>query len=224
MKIVVFESAVPDYFMAHLDLLRVGELSLTPGPTGLSPWPDVAYRLERAPFVTVGLVRGRARGVGNELLMALDLRFASREKAVFGQLEIACGAFPGGGGMERLPRLVGRARALEIIAGGMDLDADTAERYGLVNRALPDAELDAFVDDYARRVASFDGAAIAAAKALLNQRSGLPAIAELAATQTEFFAALARPESQARIARLFERGLQQPGELELRMGSYLGEA
>jgi enoyl-CoA hydratase/carnithine racemase len=143
-KVVVFESGVPDFFIAHIDLARLGELSTEPGPTGLSPWPDVARRMELAPFITVGKVRGRARGVGSEFLQALDVRFASRERAFLSQIEIATGIIPGGGGLDRLPRLVGRARALEAIIGCEDFDADTAERYGWVNRSIPDAELDAF--------------------------------------------------------------------------------
>lgn len=96
-KVVVFDSADPDYFIAHLDLVRAAEFSLEPGPTGLSPWPDVARRLEQGPFVTVGLVRGRARGVGSEFLQALDIRFASRERAILSQIELGTGIFPGGG-------------------------------------------------------------------------------------------------------------------------------
>jgi len=221
-KVVVFDSAVPEFFMAHLDVARVGEFSLAPGPTGLPPWPDAAARLERAPFVTVGLVRGRARGVGSEFLQALDVRFASREKAVLGQLEVGTGLFPGGGGLERLPRMIGRGRAIEVVIGADDFDADTAERYGWVNRAIPDAELDAFVERFALRVASFDRRAIAVAKEIINRRTGLPEPAELAETQARFLEAVAFPETQARLASLFQRGFQQHGDLELRLGDHLG--
>ncbi len=221
-KVVVFESAVPDYFMAHIDLVRAGELSLKPGPTGLSPWPDVALRLQRAPFVTVGVLRGRARGVGSEFLLALDVRFASRERGILAQIEVGCGLIPGGGGLERLPALIGRARSLEAIVGADDFDADTAERYGWINRSIPDAELDAFVDRFARRVASFDRAAIAAAKVTINERLGLPKPADMVASQATFFGVAALPATQARIAELLHRGLQQAGDFELHLAESLG--
>jgi enoyl-CoA hydratase/carnithine racemase len=221
-KVVVFDSAVPDYFMAHVDLSRVAELSTRPGPTGLSPWPDVALRLQRASFVTIGVLRGRARGVGSEFLLALDLRFASRERAILAQVEVGCGIIPGGGGLERLPALIGRARSMEAIIGGEDFDADTAERYGWVNRSLPDADLDAFVERLAQRIAGFDRDAIATAKQLINARTGLPTPADIIESQTKFFEAASRPAGQARIGDLLQRGLQQPGELELRLGTLLG--
>jgi enoyl-CoA hydratase/carnithine racemase len=221
-KIVVFESAVPDYFMAHIDLARVGELSLKPGPTGLSPWPDMALRLQRAAFLTLGVLRGRARGVGSEFLLALDVRFASRERGIIAQIEVGCGLIPGGGGLERLPALIGRARSLEAIVGADDFDADTAERYGWVNRSLPDAELDAFVDRFARRVASFDRAAIAAAKQTINERLGLPEPQDIVASQGTFFSVASLPATQARIRELLGRGLQQPGDFELHLAEGLG--
>jgi enoyl-CoA hydratase/carnithine racemase len=221
-KVVVFDSADPDYFIAHLDLARAGELDLKPGPTGLSPWPDVALRLERAPFITVALVRGRARGVGSEFLQAMDIRFASRERATLSQIEVGTGVIPGGGGLDRLPRLIGRARAMEVIMGSEDYDADTAERYGWVNRSIPDAELDEFVERFAMRVATFDRRAIAAAKEILNQRAGLAEPADPTATQKKFFEALKWPETQARVASLMQRGLQQRTDFELRLGHHLG--
>jgi enoyl-CoA hydratase/carnithine racemase len=118
-KVVVFDSALPEFFMAHLNLGRIGEFK-----EGMPTWFDIVGRLGRAPFITVGCVRGRARGIGNEFLMALDVRFASREKAVLGQLEIGSGIIPGCGGMQRLWRLTGKARALEIIASGEDYSAE----------------------------------------------------------------------------------------------------
>jgi enoyl-CoA hydratase/carnithine racemase len=222
--VVVFESAVPDFFMAHLDLLRSDEFDRTPGVTGLAPWPDLATRLAHLPCITVASVRGRARGVGNELAMAMDVRFASRENAVFGQLEIGCGAIPGGGGLERLHFLVGRARAMEIIVSGEDYDADTAELYGFVNRSVPDSELDDFVDRFATRVANFDRAAVAAAKRHLTALGGVPRPNDLTATERTFFGLLESPSGQREVKSLFERGLQQYGDLELNMGERLGPA
>lgn len=223
-KVVVFDSADPDFFIAHLDLLRASEFDTTPGPTGLPQWPDVATRWAALSCITVSSVRGRARGVGSELVMATDIRFASREKAIFGQLEIGCGAMPGGGGLERLHILAGRARALEIIVSGEDFDADTAERYGWINRSIPDAELDQFVERFANRVAGFDREAIATAKRLLTNLGGVPRPADLAATEKEFFRLLDRPIAKELITRLFDQGLQQKGDLELHMGARLGPA
>ena len=221
-KVVVFDSADPDYFMAHVDLLRVGEAS-PPGPTGLPAWPDITTRLERAPFVTVGSVRGRARGVGSELLLALDIRFASIERAIFCQPEVGFGFVPGGGGLERLPLVTGRARAMEIILGAQDFDASTAERYGWINRALPDADLDEFVDRFALRVASFDRGAIALAKAILNERGQIATATDLLATYDRFGALLAEPRTQARAARFLAAGLQQRTDFELNLSDHLHE-
>jgi enoyl-CoA hydratase/carnithine racemase len=221
--VVVFQSAVPGYFMNHLDLLRTGEIDRTVSQrSGLSPWPDLATRIAHLPCVTVASIRGRARGVGNEFSMALDVRFASRELAVFGQLEIGCGLFPGGGGTERLFMHAGRARALEVIVSGEDYDADTAERYGFVNRSLPDSELDGFVDRFATRVASFDRAAIATAKRQLTALGGIPRPNDLAASEKAFFDLFATPAAQARIKDLFDRGLQEDGDLERNLGDRLG--
>ncbi len=220
--IVVFESDVPEYFMAHADLSDPEGMDVTPGASGLPPWPDVTRRLELAPFVTVGMVRGRARGAGSELLLAMDLRFASRELAVLGHPEVGCGLFPGGGAMERLPALLGRARALEVILGAEDYSAETAERYGWINQALPDAELNAFVDRYACRLARFGREAVARAKSLLNQRAGLASSADLVDTQERFLRLLQSPNSRQQLQTLFERGLQQKGLLERNLGSLLG--
>src|SRR6202040_549264 len=147
-KVVVFDSAVEGFFLTHYDFLAKIEdtTSLTPGPTGLSPLPDMMARLSRAPVVSIVSIRGRATGVGSELSLASDLRFASREKAILSQWEVGAGLVPGGGPMARLPRLMGRRRALEVLLGADDIRGDLAELYGYVNRALPDAELDAFVE------------------------------------------------------------------------------
>lgn len=217
-KVVVFDSADPEFFLAHLDLLRADETTAPPGPTGLPPWPDVARRLAHAPCITVAAIRGRARGAGSELALALDVRFASRERAVFGQPEIGYGAIPGGGGLERLHGLAGRARALEIVVGGEDFDADTAERYGWINRAVPDAELDAFVERFATRVERFDRGAIVAAKRLLTELGGVSTPAGLATADAVCRELQQRPEAQHRIAALFARGLQERGDLERDLG------
>jgi enoyl-CoA hydratase/carnithine racemase len=149
------------------------------------------------------------------------MRFASRENTVLAQVEVGSGVHPGGGGTERLPPLVGRGRALEIILGANDFDGATAERYGYVNRALPDAELDGFVDVLARRIASFDRRPIAAAKNLVNQVS-LPSADRLLDGLNSFATALTWPESQRRFQALSDRGLGKPGEMENRFGELLG--
>ena len=178
-KVVVFDSAVDGFFLTHYNFVAKLEEStrLPPGPTGLQQLPDMLVRLSRAPVVSIVSIRGRATGVGSELALASDMRFASREKAILSQWEVGAALVPGGGPMARLPRLIGRGRALEVLLGADDIRGDVAELYGYVNRALPDAELDAFVDALATRIASFDKRAIADAKHLVNLNS-LPSDAE----------------------------------------------
>lgn len=222
-KVVVFDSAVDGFFLTHYDFRAPLEAStgLGPGPTGLQRLPDMLVRLSRAPVVSIASIRGRATGVGSELALASDMRFASREKAILSQWEVGAGLVPGGGPMARLPRLMGRGRALEVLLGADDVDGDLAERYGYVNRALPDAELDAFVDALARRIASFDKLALAETKRLVNVNS-LPTDAEIAPEWDAFLAALGRPAAQARIRLLFERGFHDPGDVESRLGYHVG--
>lgn len=223
-KVVVFDSANPDFFIAHVDLIRSGEFDRTPQPaTGLAVWPDLAARLEQAPFLTICSIRGRARGVGSEFALATDLRFASREKAILCHPEVGFGFIPGGGGSERLALNTGRARALEIIIGAEDFSADTAERYGWINRALPDADLDTFVSGLATRVAGFDRAAVAAAKATLNSHGGIPELAWFTATEDRFYELLGNPAVQQRVAGFLQRGMQQPGDFELNLADSIVE-
>lgn len=223
-KVVVFDSAVEGFFLTHYDFLAKPEdtTSLPPGATGLQPLPDMLARLSRAPVVSIASIRGRATGVGSELALASDMRFASREKAVLSQWEVGAGLVPGGGPLARLPRLIGRGRALEVVLGADDIDGELAELYGYVNRALPDAELDGFVDALARRIASFDKQAIAATKHLVDIAS-LPSDAEIAPEWDAFIAAVQRPAAKARIAALMAHGFHQPGDAENRLGHYVGE-
>jgi enoyl-CoA hydratase/carnithine racemase len=172
LRVVVFESANPDFYLAHFDLTgKTGNINKAVGLSGLPILMDTFVRLTTSPVVSIAKIRGCVRGASSEFVLACDMRFASRENARLGQPEVGVGVHSGGGGTERLPHLVGRGRALEIILGANDYDGNTAERYGYVNRALPDAELDGFVDALARRIASFDRRAIAAAKKLVNQVS-----------------------------------------------------
>jgi len=176
---------------------------------------DTFVRLTKSPVVSIAKIRGCVRGVSSEFVLACDMRFASRENTRLGQPEVGVGVNPGGGGTERLPPLVGRGRALEIVLGANDFDGDTAERYGYVNRALPDEELDGFVDALARRIASFDRRSIAAAKNLINQVS-LPSAERLLDALNSFLTALTWPEAQQRIQALLECGLQRDGDFEER--------
>src|SRR6202041_2144366 len=180
-KVVVFDSAIEGFFTTHYDFLAKPEESarFPVGRTGLQAFPDMLARLSRASVVSIASIRGRATGVGSELALACDMRFASREKAILSQFEVGAGVVPGGGPMARLPRLIGRGRALEVLLGADDVPGDLAERYGYVNRALPDSELDAFVSALAMRIASFDKQAIAETKNFVNIAS-LPPDAEIA--------------------------------------------
>lgn len=180
---------------------------------GQAPFSDLVIRLSKLPVLTVSAIRGRVRGAGSEFVLATDIRFASRERAVLGQFEITAGVIPGGGAVARLPRLVGRARALEIMAGGEDFDGALAERYGYVNRAVPDAEFDAFIDAFVTRVSGFSVSAIRELKGEVNPQT-LPKDDELAAQSDLFFAALATPEVQEWAKQAFENGLQQVGPFE----------
>lgn len=220
-KVVVFDSAVPEYFMAHYDLLKPlsDSTSMKLGPTGMHPVPDFMARLSRLKAVTIVSIRGRASGIGSELALAADMRFASREKAVISQFEVGAGFAPGGGPMARLPRLVGRGRAMEILIGADDFNGELAERYGYVNRALPDAELDGFVDALATRIASFDQQAIADTKKLVDLAS-MPPDAEMQLGWDTFITSVQRPGAQARVRALVEQGLGQPGDVERHLGQY----
>jgi enoyl-CoA hydratase/carnithine racemase len=223
-KVVVFDSAVDGFFITHYDFLAPLEESakIPPGPTGLQALPDMLVRLSRAPVVSIASIRGRATGVGSELALASDMRFASREKAILSQWEVGAGLVPGGGPMARLPRLMGRGRALEVLLGADDIPGDLAEKYGYVNRSLPDAELDGFVEALAMRIASFDKEAIAETKRLVDVAS-LPADLEIRPEWDAFLAALGRPASQNRIKALMARGFHRAGDVENRLGFHVGQ-
>ena len=222
-KVVVFDSSIEGVFLTHYDFLAKPEEStaLPVGATGLQPLPDMLARLSRAPVVSIASIRGRATGVGSELALASDMRFASRENAILSQWEVGAGLVPGGGPMARLPRLMGRGRALEVLLGADDIGGDLAQIYGYVNRSLPDSELDGFVDALAQRIASFDKQAIADTKRLVDIAS-LPSDAEIAPEWGAFISSLQRPATQARINKLMELGFHKPGDVENRLGHYVG--
>jgi enoyl-CoA hydratase/carnithine racemase len=216
-KVLVFQSGNPDFFVAHLDVAKAAER-----PETLGLWREFVLRLSSTPVVSIAKIRGRTRGIGNEFVLACDMRFASRQSALFGQPEIGVGLVPGGGALEWLPRVVGRSRALEIVLSGDDFDADIAERYGWVNRTLDDNDLDSFVDALVRRLASFDRETLAAAKAQIN-RFATPTVGELQSSNDLFFPLLALPGAQARRARIRGIGYGVPSDFELNFGRYLPE-
>src|ERR1700736_2995534 len=222
LRAVVFESANADFFLSHFDLTgKLGNVMSSVGPSGLPILLDTFVRITKSPVVSIAKIRGCVRGASSEFVLACDMRFASRENTRLGQPEVAVGLHPGGGGAERLPHLVGRGRALEIVLGGNDFDGDTAERYGYINRALADAELDGFVDALARQIASFDRRAIAAAKNLINQVS-LPSSDQLLEALNSFHTALGWTEAQQRIGALIKRGLQKDVDFEKEWPTALG--
>ena len=223
-RVVVFDSDVPGFFLTHYDFVPplTDTTSLPAGPTGLPPLPDMLVRLSKAPVVSIAMIRGRATGVGSELALASDMRFASREKAELSQFEIGAGFTPGGGPMARLPRLMGRGRALEVLMTGSYIDGDIAERYGYVNRALPDADLDTFVDTMARRIASFDKQTIADIKRRVDANS-LPSDEQFGAEWDAFLSSVQRPDAQRRVGALMGLGLGTNADLENRLDDYTGK-
>src|SRR5580693_4482073 len=211
-RVVVFDSAVDNYFLNHSDFTtKLEDLTSMPaGPTGLPPWPDFLARLTRLPVASIALIRGRATGNGSEITLACDMSFASREKTIISQWEVGVGMVAGGGPMARLPHLIGRNRALEVLLSSEDISGDKAEAYGYVNRTLPDGDLDEYVDALATRISKFDKWAIANTKRLVN--ASLPPDVEIAAGWDACMASIGRPAAQDKIKTLFARGFHQPGD------------
>ena len=210
-RAVIFQSANPDYFIAHADVALIQRLpsEVPPRSEELSFFHEIVERYRTLPCATIAAIEGRARGGGSEFLLSLDMRFGAIGRCVLAQPEVALGILPGGSGTQRLPRLLGRGRALEAILGCEDFDAALAERYGWINRALPAAELRPFVSALAQRIASFPREAIALAKravdaADLTVREGLLEEAHL------FNRTLANPEARSRMATFLASGGQDP--------------
>lgn len=222
-QVVVFDSGVPGFFFNHFDLAAAADFPAPEEKDAVPVWTDIVLKLTKAPYITIASIRGRTRGGGNELALASDLRYASREKAIFGQPEVGSGLLPGGGGTERLPRTIGRDRALEVILSSADYDADIAERWGWVTRALPDDELDAFVDAIAARLASFDRTSLASAKAMVN-RAVLPPDADLITAYGEYAHSLTLPGFLTRAAGTQALAAQAGLDFEYRLGEYIGIA
>jgi enoyl-CoA hydratase/carnithine racemase len=220
LRVTVFESANSEYYLNHYDTSRVAETPKQLGASGNPLLIDATTRLSRLPVATIAKVRGRVRGLGSELIQAMDMRFAS-DQALFCQPETANGNLPGGGGLEHLPLLLGRARALEVALTSDDYPGELAERYGWVNRTVPDGELDALVDMIARRIASFDKESIVAVKQQIN-RYTLPSAADLRSSYDLYLHSFGWPGSKRRLAAALAAGRNQPGDYELRLGYHLG--
>ncbi|MFI7708879.1 enoyl-CoA hydratase/isomerase family protein [Nonomuraea sp. NPDC049480] len=223
LKVVVFDSADPDYFIAHLDVERLAEVPDIAGAALLADtWHDTVTRIAHAPVLTIASIRGRTRGIGSEFALACDMRFASTERALFAQPEVGFGVVPGGGAIDWLPRLLGRSRALEILTVGDDLDAVTAAQYGWINRAVPDTELDAFVDRAARRLAGFDKQALSSIKRLVNSRVSPPSPGELLQSFREILDAFSWPGAQPQFAAMNSLGWNRDGDTELNIAEVVG--
>ena len=214
--VLVFTSADPDYFISHVDLKRVAEYRAEAAKlTGEASIASLFRHLSASRLVTIAQIEGRVRGAGSEFVLACDMRFAAREKAIFGQIEPAFGLIPGGGAAQYLVRVMGRARALEVLLSADDYDAELAERYGWINRALPAERLEEFVTRLAHRIAAFPGAGHVAVKDRVNAISLAPAD-DFRRDSDLFGAGVRDTESQRRIAVAFERGLQtRDGEMAL---------
>lgn len=225
LNVVVFDSANPDFYLAHYDSEHDPSLtaSLPRGPTGMHAWLDLLVRLTRAPVVSIASIRGRARGAGSEFVLACDLRFASRENSLLGHFEVGLGVVPGGGPMARLSRLVGRGRALEILLVADDFDGPHAEQYGYINRAVADQHLDAEVEAIASRLARFDHESLARTKSYVDQVT-LPPDSEFPPALADFFERSGRPAQQTRFARLEALGLNVDSDIERSLGGRVLEA
>lgn len=220
-RVVVFKSANPDWFIAHFDVEAILRFPADQPPsTELNAFHQMCETVRTMPKPTIAVIDGRVGGGGNELAMSFDMRFAT-SNAVFNQPEVALGILPGGSGTVRLPRLVGRSRALEIILGCDDIDADTAERWGMINRVIRADEINGFVDRIAGRIAAFPAHAVAAAKASVV-RAEHAVEEQLLAEGAAFNDLLGFDETQAAMRAFMTRGGQTP-EGERRLGELAGE-
>jgi enoyl-CoA hydratase/carnithine racemase len=222
-RVVVLQSALPDFFIAHSGLGRVGAASKTVSHTpSFRLTQTIGERFRNMPKVTIAKIEGRARGGGSEIALAADMCFAAIDKAIFGQPEVAIGLVPGGGSTQRLPRLMGRGRALEVLLGCNDFSAELAERYGYINRALPADELTPFVEQLALRIASFPAHAIAHAKAAVDAGAFSSLTEGLLVEAHEADLSVASEVTKARVAEALAAGAETyEGELEMNFLSTL---
>lgn len=216
LRVVIFRSANPEFFIAHADVSLILEMPQGAAPKDELPFfHEMVERFRHLPMASIAMLEGRARGGGSEFLLSLDMRFGALGRAIVGQPEVALGILPGGSGTQRLPRLMGRGRALEAILGCGDFDADLAERYGWLDRALPADELEGFVETLARRIASFPKEAIALAKRAVDADDDAVRAGLLAETRC-FDETLGVDEARRRMARFLDVGGQtREGELAL---------
>ena len=221
-RAVVFRSANPEWFIAHFDVAAILQFATEPVPpaTELNRFHQMCERLRQMPKATIAVIEGRVGGGGSEFALSCDMRFAS-PSAVFNQPEVALGIIPGGSGTVRLPRLIGRSRALEVMLGCDDIDAATAERWGWVNRVLPAEDLGPFVERLASRIARFPAHAVAAAKAsIVSAEAGV--VEHLLAEGDAFGATLGEPSARAAMEAFLANGGQTP-EGERRLGDLAAE-
>lgn len=222
-RVVVFSSGIKDFFIPHVDMTQVQEYREAAAVLVGEPSLGLLLRrLSQTKAITIAQIDGRVRGGGNEFILACDMRFASREKAVFAQMEAGFGAVPGAGGLQHLTRLIGKGRTMEIITSANDYDADTAERYGWINKALPDSELEPFVYHLAHRIGKFPHHSLILNKERINAIT-LAGEDDFRKDSELFGVAVKEPETKSRVAALMKIGFQQPGPTELNLGQVLGE-
>lgn len=208
LKVIVFKSADPEYFISHVDVTRIKENREAAAKlAGAASIGLMLRHLSTSPLVSIAQIEGRVRGVGSEFILACDMRFAARESAIFSQFEPSFGVIPGAGGAQHLARLMGRARALEIMLSAQDYDADLAERYGWINRALPAAELSDFVKSLAQRIAGFPAAGHAVVKERVNAIC-LPSVEDIRRDSDLFLEGTRTDEFQQLTQAAMEKGFQ----------------
>jgi enoyl-CoA hydratase/carnithine racemase len=221
-KVLVFTSADPDYFISHVDLIRISEYRHEAAKlTGEASIALLFRHLSASRLVTIAQIEGRVRSAGSEFVLACDMRFAALETAIFAQFESAFGLIPGGGATQYLARLVGRARALEVLLSAEDYDAELAERYGWINRALPASDLADFVRALARQIAGFPAAGQVAIKDRVNAITLAP-VDDFRRDSDLFGEGVHDVETQRRIQTAMKRGLQTR-DAELELAAMLGD-
>jgi enoyl-CoA hydratase/carnithine racemase len=221
-KVLVFKSADPDYFISHVDVTRIKEnREAAARLDGDGSIGMVLRHLSASRLVTIAQIEGRVRGAGSEFALACDMRFAARESAIFGQFEAAFGQVPGGGAAQHLSRLLGRARALEVMLSAEDYDAELAERYGWINRAFPSNELGDFVNSLAHRIAGFPAAGLLAVKDRVNA-IGLAPAEDFRRDSDLFGDSVRTPEAQSRMRAAMNRGFQTR-DAEMDLARLLGD-